>query len=87
MTILLSLSVFSLMIADALPQTSEAIPLLGQQPSYNGFECTLFHSVLLVTELESMCVDLKGILNDSSFTLFSCYQSIIFHELEIVEHF
>jgi hypothetical protein len=29
-TILLSLSVFSLMIADALPQTSEAIPLLGQ---------------------------------------------------------
>jgi Neurotransmitter-gated ion-channel transmembrane region. len=28
-TILLSLSVFSLMIADALPQTSEAIPLLG----------------------------------------------------------
>lgn len=31
-TILLSLSVFSLMIADALPQTSEAIPLLGQQP-------------------------------------------------------
>lgn len=29
-TILLSLSVFSLMIAECLPQTSEAIPLLGQ---------------------------------------------------------
>lgn len=35
-TILLSLSVFSLMIADALPQTSEAIPLLGQQHKYKA---------------------------------------------------
>lgn len=34
-TILLSLSVFSLMIADALPQTSEAIPLLGQLPFFS----------------------------------------------------
>ncbi|XP_050522322.1 neuronal acetylcholine receptor subunit alpha-7-like isoform X2 [Daktulosphaira vitifoliae] len=36
-TILLSLSVFSLMIADALPQTSEAIPLLGTY-----FNCIMF---------------------------------------------
>lgn len=36
-TILLSLSVFSLMIADALPQTSEAIPLLGQTNYLTNF--------------------------------------------------
>ncbi|XP_034241389.1 neuronal acetylcholine receptor subunit alpha-7-like isoform X1 [Thrips palmi] len=36
-TILLSLSVFSLMIAECLPQTSEAIPLLGTY-----FNCIMF---------------------------------------------
>lgn len=43
-TILLSLSVFSLMIADALPQTSEAIPLLGQLIAAT-VTCLLFSSL------------------------------------------
>lgn len=43
-TILLSLSVFSLMIADALPQTSEAIPLLGQLKA-TTVTCLLFSSL------------------------------------------
>lgn len=48
-TILLSLSVFSLMIADALPQTSEAIPLLGQLKA--TVTCLLFSSLDLLKDI------------------------------------